>query len=56
MGCKQGTGCIQSVSESGMRIVHIGPLQSNQEALACNKIEIDWKIRGLGPSGPRSTS
>ena len=23
-----------------------------KEALACNKMEIDWKERGLGPSGP----
>jgi len=27
-----------------------------KEALACNKMEIDGKERGLEPSGPRSTS
>jgi len=27
--------------------------QSNQEALVCNKMEIDVKERGLEPSGPR---
>src|SRR5882724_1199412 len=31
---------------------HVWTLQSNSEALACNKMEIDWKKRGLGPSCP----
>ena len=26
------------------------------EVLACNKMEIDWKIKRVGTSGPRSTS
>jgi len=60
------------VKEMGMQTWHRGaynwPLIGNEsrsvhnhcgaikEALTCNKMEIDWKERGLGPSGPRSAS
>jgi len=32
---------------------HCGAIK---EVLACNKMEIDRKEKGLGPSGPRSAS
>jgi len=45
---------------NGLRVgigeqVRVRLLWSNQKALVHNRIEIDRKKRGLGPSGPRAT-
>jgi len=46
-GCEQGTGCIQSVSESGMGTgMHKNTAGAIKEVLACNKIEIIEKNEG----------
>jgi len=36
--------------------VHARVLWSNQGVLAHSKIEINWKIKRVGPLGPRSTA
>ena len=48
-------GHIQLVSDLGMRAGTHNYCGAIKEALACNKMEIDGKERGLRPSGPRST-
>jgi len=50
-------GNIQSVSELGMRAgMHTTSCGAIKDSLACNKMEIDGKEKGLEPSGPRSTN
>ena len=50
-GHRVRTISLQVGDESRYMYDHCGAIK---EALACNKIEIDWMKRGLEPSGPRS--
>jgi len=51
-GCEQSTGHIQSGSQIGNKHRDAETTAENQRGISMHKIEIDWRKRGLEPSGP----